>query len=49
MFKKCLNLSFFEGSFPAKNWKPYPIFFQHLVLPIKYLCHKFKRWKIKHL
>lgn len=35
MFKKCLNLSFFERSFPAKNWKPYPIFFQHLVLPIK--------------
>lgn len=35
MFKKCLNLSFFERSFPVKNWKPYPIFFQHLVLPIK--------------
>ena len=35
MFKKCLNLSFFERSFPAKNRKPYPNFFQHLVLPIK--------------
>jgi len=34
VFFEEINFVFFDRFFPARNWKPYLIFFAHLVLPI---------------